>query len=140
MPNMTHMPTTFQFPSLENRTNVHNLIAMYAKGNISRNDLMLWIAQIINKYPNIQRMPINGYSVRILSYYKDLPIISIEGAQLSEQCPCCGAGSNDAKYLRTEQENFDRDYDLESVTCLECGCVYMTKGANGRRNQIEARS
>lgn len=134
------MPTTFQFPSIEDRTNIHNLIGMYAQSKISRNDMMHWIAQIINKYPNIQRIPVNGYSVRIISYYKDLPIISVEGAQLAKKCPCCGAETKDARYLRTEKENLGFDYDLVSVTCLECGCVYAVKGVNGRRNQLESGS
>jgi hypothetical protein len=121
-----------QFPTLQDRTNTHNLIRMYAQGKLSRNDLMRWIAQIINKYPNIQRMPVFGYSIRILSYYKDLPIISIEGAQLTDQCPTCGSGTKDARYLRTEKENHHESYDIISVTCLECGCVYSTKGFNGR--------
>lgn len=130
--------STLTFPTTEDRTNIHNLIGTYAQGKITRNDLMRWIAQIINKYPNISRMPVNSYTVRILSYYKDLPIISIEGAELSDSCPTCGAGTKDARYLRTEKENLGLDYDLVSVTCLECGCVYTVKGTNGRRIRDEA--
>ncbi|GAB6170964.1 hypothetical protein JCM15765_04420 [Paradesulfitobacterium aromaticivorans] len=126
------MSTTLKFPSIEDRTRIHSLINSYAHGKCSRNDMMHWIAYIIQKYPNIQRMPIFGYSVRILQYYKDLPIISIEGAGIADKCPGCGAGTKLAKYLRTEKENFDRDYDIVSLTCLECGCVYMSKGVNGR--------
>lgn len=128
------MPT-LQFPTLEDRTNIHNLINHYAHGKCSRDDLMRWVANIIEKY-NLKRMPIFGYSVRILTYYKDLPIISIEGAEVSDTCPGCGAGSNVARYLRTEQENLQEDYDIASFTCLECGCVYMTKVDNGRKNVV----
>lgn len=131
MKEAAHMLTTMQFPTLEDRTHVHNLIGHYARGKCSRNDLMRWIAHIIQKYP-IQRMPVFGYSVRILQYYKDLPIISIEGAGIADKCPGCGAGTSEARYLRTEEENHHKDYDIISVTCLECGTVYMTKGVNGR--------
>lgn len=121
-----------QFPTLDDRNEVHSLINLYAHGRCSRNNLMHQIAQTINKYPNIQRMPIFGYTVRILQYYKDLPIISIEGVEISDRCPGCGAGTNIARYLRTEKENHNKDYDIISLTCLECGTVYMTKALNGR--------
>lgn len=123
-----------KFPTLEDREHVHKLINLYAHGKCTRNDLMRQIAQIINKYPNIQRMPIFGYSVRILQYYKDLPIISIEGAEVTDKCPGCGAGTKEARYLRTEKENHHKDYDIVSLNCLECGTVYMAKGANGRED------
>lgn len=127
--------STLQFPTLEDRTNIHNLINDYAHGKCGRDDLMRWVAHIIEKY-NLKRMPIFGYSVRILTYYKDLPIISIESAEVSNTCPGCGAGSNVARYLRTEQEHLHEDYDVASFTCLECGCVYMTKVDNGRKSVV----
>lgn len=101
---------------------------------------MKWIAHILEKY-NLSHMPIFGYSVRILQYYKDLhcnnlPIISIESAEISDTCPGCGAGINIARYLRTEQENHNEDYDIASFTCLECGMVYMSKQDNGRKNVV----
>lgn len=126
-----------QFPTLEDREHVHKLINLYAKGKCSRNDLMRWIAQIINRYPNIQRMPIFGYTVRILQYYKDLPIISIEGATITDKCPGCKANTKIARYLRTEKENRNKDYDIISLSCLECGTVYMAKGNNGRLREME---
>ena len=128
------MPATaiVQFPSLVDRKHVHSLINSYAKGKITRNDLMRQIAQIINKYPSIERMPVFGYSVRILQYYNDLPIISIEGAEITDTCPGCGSDSSHAKYLRTEQENNDMQYDIISSTCIECGAVYMSQALNGR--------
>ena len=126
---------TLQFPTLEDRSNIHNLINDYAHGKCSRNDLMRWIANIIEKY-KIKHMPIFGYSVRILTYYGDLPIISIEGAGITDTCPGCGFGPNIARYLRTEQENLSGDYDVASFTCLECGMVYMTKVDNGRRSVV----
>lgn len=128
--------STLQFPSIEDRTHVHNMINHYAQGKLSRNDMMRWIANILGKYPRIQRMPVFGYSVRILDHYKDLPIISIEGAALSDSCPSCGAGTSEARYLRTEREQFNEDHDIVSVTCLDCGCVYATKGVNGRKVSV----
>lgn len=121
-----------QFPTLDDRQHVHKLISLYAQGKCTRNDLMRQIAHTINKYPNIQRMPIFGYTVRILQYYKDLPIISIEGAEITDKCPGCGAGTKVARYLRTEEENHHKGYDIVSLNCLECGTVYMTKANNGR--------
>ena len=121
-----------KFPTLEDREHVHRLINLYAHGKCNRNDLMRRIARIINKYPNIQRMPIFDYSVRIIQYYKDIPIISIEGARVTNKCPGCGAWTKEARYLRTEKENHDKDYDIISLTCLECGTVYMAKATNGR--------
>ena len=123
------------FPTIEDRQNIHNLINHYAHGKCSRNDLMKWIANIIEKY-NVKRMPIFGYSVRILTYYKDLPIISIEGAEVTDICPGCSAGINIARYLRTEKENHNKDYDVASFTCLECGMVYMSKQDNGRKSVV----
>lgn len=123
--------STLQFPSIEDRTHVHNLINHYAHGKCSRDDLMRWVDNIIEKY-KIKRMPIFGYSARILTYYKDLPIISIEGAKITDTCPGCGAGTNVARYLRTEKENLHEGHDIVSVACLECGCVYMAEAPNGR--------
>jgi hypothetical protein len=128
------MPT-LQFPTLSDRTNVHNLINHYAHGKCSRNDLMRWIAHIIEKY-NIKHMPIFNYSVRILTYYKDLPIISIEGAEVSNTCPGCGAGTSGARYLRTEKEDLHGGHDTASVTCIDCGCVYMVLAPNGREIKV----
>lgn len=125
------------FPTTEDRTHIHNLINLYAHGKITLNDEMKWVAHIIKKYPYIERIPIFGYTVRILTYYGDQPIIYIE-AQQSDNCPTCGAGTKDAGYLRTEKENLSLDYDLVSVTCLECGCVYTVKGPNGRSIRDEA--
>ncbi|HZK52629.1 MAG TPA: hypothetical protein VFC84_00275 [Desulfosporosinus sp.] len=127
------MPT-LKFPTLKDREHIHNLINHYAHGKCSRNDLMRWIANIIEKY-GIQRMPIFGYSVRILQYYKDLPIISIEGAKVVDTCPGCSAGTNHARYLRTEKEDLHGTHDIVSVTCLECGCVYMISAPNGRESK-----
>ena len=98
---------------------------------------MHWIAQVIRQYKNITRMPIFGYSVRILSYYGDLPIISIESAVVSDSCPTCGAATSEARYLRTEKEQFGEDHDIVSMACLECGCVYHVKGVNGRKAAME---
>lgn len=124
-----------QFPTLSDRTNVHNLINHYAHGKCSRNDLMKWVANIITKY-KLTHMPIFNYSVKILAYYGDLPIISIESAEVSDTCPGCGAGIDIARYLRTERESHNEDYDVASFTCLECGCVYMSKVENGRRSVV----
>lgn len=128
------MTTILSYPTEEDRAQVHNLIGSYAKGSMPRNDMMRAIAGIIEKYPRLQRIPVKNYSVRIIQYYGPdrLPVISIEGAGQSDICPCCNSGEDAARYLRTEKENLNLDYDLISVTCLECGCVYQTKGRNGR--------
>ncbi len=121
-----------QFPSTDDRQHIHSLINDQAHGKCSRDDMMRWVAHIIGKY-SLERIPVFGYSVRILDYYNDLPIISIEGAEVSGSCPACHSGIEHARYLRTEAEHFDRDYDEASYTCLECGCVYISKQPNGRR-------
>lgn len=130
------MSAILTFPTDVDREAVHKLIGSYAKGEISRNPMMREIAALIEKYP-LQRIPVFGYSVRIIQYYGPdrLPVISIEGAQQSDICPCCGSGEEAARYLRTERENFNLNYDLISVTCLECGCVYQTQGKNGRERE-----
>lgn len=129
------MTTILSYPTDADRNRVHTFIGLYAQGKMTRNTMMYSIAGVIKKYPNLRHMPVQGYSVRILSYYNDLPVISIEGAQESDICPCCSSGQDAARYLRTEKENFNKDYDLISVTCLECGCVYQTHGRNGRRQE-----
>ena len=126
------MSKIFTFPTIEDRQRVHNLINTYAQGQLTRNSMMRQIAAIIEKY-NISRFPVQDYSVRILQYYEGLPIISIEGAQISDTCPCCGAGQDVARYLRTEEERLDKEYDIISQTCLECGCVYLSNVKNGRK-------
>lgn len=128
------MPT-LQFPTPEDRQHVHNLIGHYAHGKCSRNDLMRWVAKIIEKY-NLTHMPIFGYSVRVLTYYKDLPIISIESANVSDTCRGCDSGTAHARYLRTEKEDLHGSHDIVSVTCLECGCVYMVSAPNGRVSNV----
>jgi hypothetical protein len=89
------------------------------------------IGNIIEQH-GVSRMPIFGYSVRILQYYGDLPIISIEGAQFSDDCPVCKR-KTEVGYLRTQEENLDKDYDIIVVNCLDCGCMYSTKGDNHRK-------
>ena len=124
------MTAILTFPTDADRAEVHNLIHSYAHGKISLGRMMYSIAAIIEKYP-LQRIPVYGYSARVI-YYQGVPVISIESAKLSDICPCCGSNEDAASYLRTEKENFSKDYDLISVTCLECGCVYQTRGKNGR--------
>ena len=123
------------YPTDADRNRIHDFIQLYAKGQMNLNSLFYCIGGIIEKYPHLSRIPVQGYSVRILQYYgaQRLPIISISGAEFSQSCPCCGSGSEDnAKYLRTDQENFDKNFDIVSATCLDCGCVYLTEGWNGR--------
>ncbi len=128
------MTTILSYPTDADRNRVHNLINSYAQGKMSRNAMMYAIAAIIEKYPNIQRMPIKGYSVRIVHYFgpQRIPIISIEGAELSDKCPGCGASGDDLDYFRTEKERFDQEDDLISVTCLKCGWVFLNNAKNGR--------
>lgn len=128
---------TYCFPTLQDRQNIHNLINLYTKGKCSRNDMMRWIAHIIEQY-GVTRIPVFGYSVRILQYYDDLPIISIEGAQFSDECPTCKS-ETETRYLRTEEENHDKDYDIIIVNCLTCGCMFATKGDNHRQFQMDAK-
>jgi len=90
--------------------------------------MMQWVAQIIGNY-GIERMPVFGYSVQIIhSKYAITPIVAIKGAGISEKCPGCGSDAGEARYLYTDQENHDLDYDIVSMTCLECGCVFSVKG------------
>lgn len=120
-----------QFPTIEDRTAIHNLIGYHSQGKCSRNDMMRLVAEIIERY-NITKMPIFGYSVRIFysEHAKGLPIISIESSQTSEDCPSCHSNNN--RYLLTQKENFNVPYDVIAVNCIECGCIYSTKGNNGR--------
>lgn len=130
------MATVYHFPVNEDRNRVHNVINSFAQGKCGRITMMFEIAQVLNKY-SVKKMPIYGYSVRILDYLGDLPVISIEGDKITDLCPGCGAGTETARYLRTEKENLFSDFDIIAVTCLECGCVYMTKAPNGRRKKFE---
>jgi hypothetical protein len=108
---------------------------MRTKGIISINDSMRWIAHIIEQY-GVTKIPVFGYNVRILQYYADLPIVSIEGAQFSDNCPVCKKAT-EVGYLRTDKENFDKDYDIVIVNCLDCGCLFATKGDNHRKFQVD---
>jgi len=126
-----------QFPTIEDRTSIHQLINNHSKGNGTRNAMMRAVAAIAEKY-NLTKIPIFGYSVRI--FYSDhapgLPIISIESSQISEDCPTCHSNSN--RYLLTQKENFNVPYDVIAVNCIECGCIYSTKGNNGRNGWASA--
>ena len=126
-----------QFPTIEGRTVIHQLINNHSKGIGTRNEMMRAVAAIAEKY-NLTKIPIFGYSVRI--FYSDhapgLPIISIESSQMSENCPSCN--SIDSRYLRTQEEKFDQPYDIIAVNCLNCGCIYSTKGNNGRDGWVSA--
>ncbi|AFL99477.1 hypothetical protein Desde_1044 [Desulfitobacterium dehalogenans ATCC 51507] len=128
------MTKVLNYPTDADRDQVHNLIGSYAQGKMTRNTMMYAIAGIIEKYPNIQRMPVKNYSVRIVQYFglQRIPIISIEGAKLSDKCPGCGASGDDLDYFRTEKERFDQEDDLISVTCLKCGWVFLNNTKNGR--------
>ena len=121
-----------QFPTLEDRTNVHNLILGYAHNKHNLNQMMLSVAEIVEQY-KVSKFPVFSYSVKVIhSAHFKVPIISIASAQMSERCPVCK--SEESSYLRNEKENFDLDYDIISVACLSCGCVYLAKGINHRAN------
>lgn len=118
-----------QFPTLEDRRYIHFLINQQAKGKISRNTMMDWIAEIVEKY-GLDHMPIFNYSVQVMrSKHYPQPIIHIKGAQLSDKCPTCEKTPDEyGKILNVEKENHDLDYDIVNVTCLNCGCIYSVKG------------
>lgn len=128
------MATIYQFPeiSFKDKELVHNIIISYTKGKCDRNTMMRQIAFILEQ-KKIKKMPVFGYTVKLLQYYKGLPIIHIEGNTISEHCLCCGSTLDQARYLMTNKENLVGTYDVISVTCLKCGCVYATKAKNGRR-------
>ncbi|MDP4158177.1 MAG: hypothetical protein Q8911_00230 [Bacillota bacterium] len=128
------MAKTLSFPTIDDRKNVHGLINLYSLNKISRDDFMRFVANIISKY-KIGSFPVFGYSVKILQWYKDVPVIAIKSDIIADVCPSCGSGTNEARYLRTEKENFDLDYDVISLNCLGCGCVYAAKGENHRTNK-----
>ncbi|SDG48605.1 hypothetical protein [Desulfosporosinus hippei] len=132
------MTKIYQLPTSEDKQSVHDLINDFAHGKLSRNDMMKMIANIITKYKT-KSFPVFGYSVSILQWYKDIPVINIQSARVSDHCPTCDSGIGHAKYLRTEKENFGLNYDIISVTCLECGCVYALKAPNGRTEISERR-
>lgn len=124
-----------QFPTLADRQSIHNIIGHHSQGKCSRNDAMRLVAEIVERY-NLTKMNIFDYSVRVFysKHAPGLPILSIESTQISEDCPVCH--SVDSKYLRTEKENLDLDYDIVDVQCLECGAIYGTKGNNGRNGWV----
>jgi len=127
--------TYYQFPTYEDRLNAHNLIIRHAnaKGEFSRVVMMIELAKIITKY-NLTTIPIFNYSIHILGYSNLIPIISIINTRLSDDCPDCKAGSESASYFRTERENHNEIFDVISIVCLNCGCVYSAKASNGRTN------
>ena len=129
------MTTPYKFPAAADRRRIHTLIAEFAHGKITLTKMFNSVAEVVRQYPRLSRIPIYGYSVRILQTYNGLPIVSITSAKLSDTCPCCNAGEQTAGYLRTEKEQFNQEFDLISVTCLECGTVYFAHGRNGRRQE-----
>jgi len=119
------------FPSYEDRLRVHNLLINYALGNYPRDMVNSSIAHIIEKY-KLKRIPIFNYSVVIVKYHNQIPIISIQNAILSDTCPVCNDIANHNKYFRTEKESIVDRIDIISVICLECGAVYTTKGIGSK--------
>lgn len=121
-----------QFPSLEDRTNVHNLIIDYANKRVTLTKMMTTVAEIVEQY-KVLKFPVFDYSVKVIhSKHASHPIISIDSARMSDNCPVCG--SDESGYLRTEKENLDLEYDVVSTACMDCSCVYLSRGKNLRAN------
>jgi hypothetical protein len=119
---------------MEDRQHIHNIINHQAQGKCSRDDMMNWVTQIVEKY-EIKRIAIFNYYVDVFrSKFYPQPIIHITGAELSDSCPTCGETPDECgRIFRIGKQNYDLDYDIVSVTCLNCGCVYSTKGDNHRK-------
>jgi len=135
----------YQLPTLEDKMNIHNTIHHRSKGLCNHIDMMRIVGNTIKKY-GVTKIPVFDYNVKILQNTKvkingefvDIPVISIEGTQMSDQCPVCKR-ETETGYLLTQEENFDKDYDIVVVNCLECGCMYSTKGDNHRKYALAAK-
>lgn len=128
------MANVYQFPTQADKILVHGIINSFAKGKCTRVTMMCQIGHIFDTL-HINKLNIFNYTVKLIDRFGDIPVIYIEAKEIHDKCPTCH--STTASYLLTQEENLKKDYDVISVTCLDCGCVYATKAPNGRRNSVE---
>lgn len=131
----------YQFPSVteDDRSLVHSIIQSFISSKCDRNTMMAQIANILDQ-KGIAKMQVYGYAVRKIidkDYHdpktkKPFIVVHIEGNTVSDQCPCCGAGFDSARYMSTIKENITGTYDIISAVCLDCGTFYAMKAKNGR--------
>lgn len=124
------MTQILSFPTQQDRELIQFCISAFAQGKTDRNSMMRQVAHIMGRY-SISKIHMDGYVVKV-TYYRDQPIVIMEGCGVHDQCPSCGASPELARYLRTHQENLQKDFDVITIFCLECGAIYDCMAPNGR--------
>lgn len=123
------MAKVFKLPSREARDLIDSHIRAFARGEEHRNVMFLAVAPLLKQY-GIRHMPLGEYQVAYIGDLGDLPIIHISGrGGPHEKCPVCSAPCRapHARYLQTERFLMG-PYDIVTVTCLDCGTVYRSRG------------
>jgi hypothetical protein len=118
------------FPGLDTRQQVRDIVVSLTQRKIKHNDMMIMVADILNWY-HITKLDLGDFTVRLIDYYKDLPIVIVECKNRvdGEYCPVCGSGIKRARYMHTNKEGTKTD--LVSWSCLDCGTFYETESQNG---------
>jgi len=119
------------FPGPETRRRIRETVTSFARGQIKHNDMMIMVADILN-WHHITQLDLGDFSVSLIAYLGELPIVIVESKNRAdgEYCPVCGSGIKRARYLRTNEEGPLGGMDLASWACLDCGTFYETQSPN----------
>ena len=131
------MSNIIRFPEVthSDRALVHSIIESFSRGKCDRNTMMKQLSYIMEQ-KRIRKMPIFGYTIHrntVVDSEGKVAVVTIEGSQVVDRCPCCGNDEEDSRYLYTNKENLTGTFDIITVTCLKCWCIYSVKAKNGRK-------
>jgi len=111
----------YRFPSDCDRDMVHLYVGAYARGTITRQEMMSWVAGILDSY-GVTKMYLDGYRVRkldsIVTRRGVFPVVVVEATRTVKdgRCPACGSCHD--RYLAGEAPEI-------TVWCMSCECIYQ---------------
>lgn len=124
MSNVIQFPKPAPTPGPEVAHKIDTAIKLYAASRWTRQQLMTYIANILDSY-KISRMQVRNYSVRKVEpvdFGFTYPVVMIEANEkIYTQCPVCD--SRESLYVSGESPVIE-------VWCADCGCIYRKESTD----------
>lgn len=123
------------FPTPDDRVQCHTALQLYAQGKWDRQEMMSFIADVMDKY-GISQLRVNNFSIRktdpIITSTGSWPVvIVIADKQSYGTCPVCGQA--EFGYLAGQAPEV-------TAMCRGCGSIYRREVVEDERTEKGSRS
>lgn len=109
-----------QFPTQDDREWVELYISAYARDKINRQEMMSWVAGILDTC-GVTKLNLDGYRVRkagsITTRKGTFPVVLIEATRTTTETICPVCGSCLGRYIAGEAPRI-------TMWCRDCGSIY----------------